>query len=265
MRNADTHAHVFEPGLPLANVRRYAPEYTASAEQFVEKLDAHDMGIGVLIQPSFLGTDNSYMLKAIAAYPNRLYGVAVIDPSMPLEEMKVLKENNIIGIRLNLYGQTFPDFSSDEWKQCLANVKELDWHVELHIDAKELPNLIAPLLDLGVKVVVDHFGKPDPIDPLEDPGFKYLLTVGNTGRVWVKISASYRVGGVAQGLKAAKQMMPELLASFGPKRLLWGSDWPNTQNEKIVSYDSVYDVLLQIIPDEGVRQIVLQEALAELL
>lgn len=264
LRNADTHAHVFEPGLPMAGVRRYTPAYTASAEQFIANLDAHDMGIGVLIQPSFLGTDNSYMLKTIAAYPDLLYGVAVIDPAMPYEEMEQLKKQQIAGIRLNLYGVEFPDFSTEEWQQCLANVKKLDWHVELHIDAKELPKLIPPLLDAGVKVVVDHFGKPDPAAPLADEGFQYLLSVGATGRVWVKISASYRIGGVEQGLTAAKQMMPELMASFGPRRLLWGSDWPHTQHESVVNYDSVYQVLQELVPEENTRRIILQESFEEL-
>jgi hypothetical protein len=58
----DTHAHVFERGLPLANARRYAPGYDAPLSAYLAQLDAHGLSNGVLIQPSFLGTDNSYLL-----------------------------------------------------------------------------------------------------------------------------------------------------------------------------------------------------------
>jgi hypothetical protein len=53
----DCHAHVFRVGLPLADVRRYAPDYDATPADYVKMLDANGMSHGVLIQPSFLGTD----------------------------------------------------------------------------------------------------------------------------------------------------------------------------------------------------------------
>ncbi len=82
----DTHAHVFERGLPLANARRYAPGYDAPLSAYLAQLDAHGLSNGVLIQPSFLGTDNSYLLAALKQAPQRLRGVAVIDPTAPALE-----------------------------------------------------------------------------------------------------------------------------------------------------------------------------------
>lgn len=264
MRYTDTHAHVFEPGLPLANVRRYAPEYKATKDMFVEQLDLHHMERGILIQPSFLGTDNSYMIDAIDTYPERLYGVAVIEPDTPLAVLEEMKRHNIIGIRLNLYGKEIPDLYDSVWQNCLQNIKKLDWHVELHIDAKVLPELIAPLLEAGVKVVVDHFGKPNIENPLEDKGFQYLLAQGETSRVWVKISAAYRLGGADTGVNIAQSLMPHLLEAFGAKRLLWGSDWPHTQNESVMTYDKAYEMLKVLLPEE-LWEDVLVTAVDELL
>ena len=67
-------------------------------------------------------------------------------------------------------------------------MKSLGWHVELHIDAIQLPPLIDDLLAAGVKVVVDHFGRPTAENLLEDEGFKYFLSVCNSQKVCVKIS-----------------------------------------------------------------------------
>jgi predicted TIM-barrel fold metal-dependent hydrolase len=61
----DTHAHVFRRGLKLADTRRYAPDYDVEIEDYLRQLDAHAVTRGVLVQPSFLGTDNSFMLKAL--------------------------------------------------------------------------------------------------------------------------------------------------------------------------------------------------------
>lgn len=250
MKYTDAHAHVFEPTLSMETIRRYTPDYVASVEEFIHHLDEHQMERGILIQPSFLGTDNSYMIEAINQYKTRLWGVAVIEPSASEKSLEELKANNIIGIRLNLYGKEIPNLNSAEWKSCLAIIKRLDWHVELHTDACNLPPLIKSLLEQEVKVVVDHFGKPDTRNPLEDEGFKYLLACGKTDRVWVKISANYRIGGPVGGKELAKKLVPILLEHFSSNRLLWGSDWPHTQNESIMTYNKAYEDLKYILPKQ---------------
>lgn len=266
MKKVDAHAHVFEPGLKLASVRRYAPEYKASIEQYIANFESKGLNTGVLIQPSFLGTDNSYMVDAIKAYPNQIYGVAVIDENtVTLEELEELNKHNVIGIRLNLYAKEIPNLRSETWKHVLSYIKKLDWHVELHIDAIVLPDLIDALLEAGVKVVVDHFGKPNPpMEALNDEGFKHLLSVGQTKRVWVKVSGCYRLGGFDAGLEVGKNLMPSLLENFGADRLLWGSDWPHTQYEDKVTYDMAWQGFEKLVPEDK-RDAVLSQSFMDLL
>jgi predicted TIM-barrel fold metal-dependent hydrolase len=61
----DSHAHVFSRDLHLIGARRYTPEYDATLGQYLEHLQTHGLSHGVLVQPSFLGTDNSYLLAAL--------------------------------------------------------------------------------------------------------------------------------------------------------------------------------------------------------
>ena len=63
----DTHAHVFRQGLALADTRRHTPDYDATLTQYLALLDAHGVARGVLVQPSFLGTDNSHLVAALRA------------------------------------------------------------------------------------------------------------------------------------------------------------------------------------------------------
>ncbi|MEM5300204.1 hypothetical protein VSR82_39225 [Burkholderia sp. JPY481] len=40
------------------------PDYDATLDAYLAQLDTHGVSHGVLVQPSFLGTDCSYMLDA---------------------------------------------------------------------------------------------------------------------------------------------------------------------------------------------------------
>lgn len=260
MSFCDTHFHVFTNKLPLAADRRYAPEYEASPAEHQSLLRAAGLDTGIIIQPSFLGTDNSYMLDAIKAYPHSLRGVAVVAPSSSPEELQALKAGGIVGIRFNLVGKPLPDFSAPEFKALFEHVRHLGWHVEIHRAARDFPEFIPALVDAGVRIVIDHFGLPDPASPLEDPGFKYLLDLGGLKRVWVKVSAPYRTQKENMGLAFAQKAAPPLIESFGAENILWGSDWPHTRFEDVVDYASIFAVFKQYVPQRAVRETILEGA-----
>lgn len=235
----DTHAHVFVRGLKLAERRRYAPGYDAPVDEYLQLLDRNGISNGVLIQPSFLGTDNSYMIAALRRYPARLRGVAVVETAASERELATLAAEGVVGIRLNMVESPPPDLRSNTWQPLLRRVAKLKWQVEIHKEARDLPVMIPPLLDAGVNVVVDHFGRPDPTLGVEDPGFKYLLSTGKSRQVWIKLSGAYRNGANGVGDRIAREAIPLLLQAFGPSRLLWGSDWPHPEFEKEVSMTTI--------------------------
>jgi predicted TIM-barrel fold metal-dependent hydrolase len=260
----DTHAHIFKRGLKLANVRRYAPDYDASLETYLATLDQHGIARGVLVQPSFLGTDNSFMLAALHQAPARLRGIAVVDPATSPAELDALNAAGVVGVRLNLVGAPLPDFSNRVWTDFLKQVARLGWQVEVHREARDLPLVLPPLLHSGVNVVVDHFGRPDPILGVNDPGFRYLLNTAASRRVWVKLSAAYRNGANGAGEQTALAAIPLLRNAFGMERLMWGSDWPHTQFEKSADYDHARALLDSWLPDPEERRIVLVDTPSDL-
>ena len=114
--------------------------------------------------------------------------------------------------------------------------------MELHRDVGDLPHLLRELLPFGVKLVIDHFGRPDARLGVEQHGFVELLELGRRGQLWLKVSGIYRLAGTpAQNLEFARQAMPLLQQSFGLSRLVWGSDWPHTQHESSIGYASVIE------------------------
>ena len=78
----DTHSHIFRRGLPLALVHRYVPNYDATLEEYLKQLDAQGMSHGVLVQPSFLGTNNDFLVQAVRSNPERLRGICVVEPTI---------------------------------------------------------------------------------------------------------------------------------------------------------------------------------------
>ena len=251
----DTHAHVFHRGLKLAPGRRYAPDYDAPLALYLQQLDQNGITNGVLVQPSFLGTDNSYLVECLKATNGRLRGIAVVDVVVAAEELRTLDRAGVAGIRLNLVGQKLPDLTSPDWTALLAQIRTLDWQVEIQRNAGDLATLAPQLLDQGVKVVLDHFALPDPKLGIDDPGFQSVLKLGATRNVWVKISAPYRNGGAGEAF--AKQAYPLLRNAYGVDRLLWGSDWPHTQFEATQSYAKNRKFLDELIVDADERARVL--------
>lgn len=251
----DTHAHVFARTLALAPERRYAPEADALLEDYLGHLDAHGLRAGVLIQPSFLGTDNGYMLDAIRQAPQRLKGVAVVDEHIGSGELERLARGGIVGIRLNLIGHPLPALAQGGWPRLLACLRALDWHVEVHAEAARLPAIVTPLRAAQCRVVVDHFGRPDPAQGTADPGFRWLLEAARDDGIWIKLSGAYRNGPEPAG-PTAREAARLLVEHAGPDRLVWGSDWPHTQHPS-VTYTQTYQALADWIDDVDLRRRVL--------
>lgn len=264
MTSIDCHAHVFLRNLPMPDRRRAPSGYDATPEDYLRMLDANAMTHGVIVQPSFLGLDNSYLVSVLRQYPNRLRGIAVVTPGIATEQLDILQDAGVVGIRLNLVGLPAPDFSSPAWTELLKQVRQRNWQAEVHQAAQELKPILDPLLAAGLNVVVDHFGRPDPKLGIDDPGFRYLLSQASSRRVWVKLSAAYRNGPKGQGEATALAAMPLLRNHFGLDRLVWGSDWPHTLFEKTADYSTQKHLLEQWLPNEQDRTIVLRDTPARL-
>lgn len=256
----DSHAHVFVRSLRLASRRRHAPDHDATLAEYLALLDAHGVSHAVLVQPSFLGTDNSFMLDAIRAQPQRLRGVAVIDADASDEQLHALADSGIVGIRLNLIGLPIPDYTGGACHRLFERVRALDWHVELHCELRRLARAGQAVLDAGCKLVVDHFGRPGAAD---NEGLAWLLNCAQGGRTWVKLSAAYRNWPEARG-PAACQAAQALLRSFGAARLVWGSDWPHTQHRGVANYAAARAALADWVPDAAARRCILIDTPARL-
>ncbi len=246
----DSHAHIFLTSLPMVAHRRYTPAVDCPAENYLAQLSACDVGLGVLVQPSFLGTDNTYMLDALDRYSERLRGIAVVDPSISDDELALMDRTGVVGIRFNTIGRDVAELARPDTLALLKRIARLGWQVEVQARGPDLPRVFRALEAFDGPLVIDHFGLPDPMLGVRDPGFRALLAEGSSGRTFVKMSAGYRCGGLDVASCAGA-----LMAVLGPRRLLWGSDWPFTQFERNRTFTGVVGELQRSVPDKNARDI----------
>jgi predicted TIM-barrel fold metal-dependent hydrolase len=259
----DCHAHVLRRDAPLAAERHSAPKRDCTVEEYLGVLDAHAISHGVLTAPSFYGTDNSLLLDALARADGRLRGTVIVAPDIDREALAAMGERGAVGIRLNWVRRSpLPDAASLEYRRLFASVRDLGWHVEIYLEGALLAGVLPWIRDSGARVVVDHFGSPDPARGVACTGFREVLKAVRAGDTWVKLSAPYRQGRQDGG--NVQRYVDALLDAGGPQQLLWASDWPFVSHEDEVTYRNCVDWLVEWIPDETTRRVILADTPARL-
>jgi predicted TIM-barrel fold metal-dependent hydrolase len=248
----DTHAHAFTLDQELALGRRYTPDRAAPLTNYLRELDLAGTAAGVLVQPSFLGTENRYLLQCLAACPQRLRGIAVVDPSCDEAAMAAMSAGHIVGLRLNVIGQDHGFVTEPDWQRLFGRARQHGWQIEIHADGKEIPFLLAALWPSGANIVIDHFGRPDPAAGLKDAGVQAILAKAGSGRIFIKLSGPYRCRGRPEVYARA------YLNALGAERLMWGSDWPWTQHHHGMTYAKSLAWLSDWLPDADIRRTVLE-------
>ncbi|HEY1436924.1 MAG TPA: amidohydrolase family protein [Casimicrobiaceae bacterium] len=256
----DCHAHVMRRDAPLASDRHSAPKRDCTVEEYLSVLDTHAISHGVLTAPSFYGTDNSLLLDALDRAGGRLRGTVIVDPDIDRASLAAMGERGAVGIRLNwVRRSTLPDVSAGDYRQLFEKVRELDWHVEIYLEGPLLAKILPAVRESGAKVVVDHFGSPDPAQGVACGGFKAVLDGVRAGDTWVKLSAPYRQDGADP-----RRYVDALLAAGGPRQLVWASDWPFVSYEDDVTYRDCVQWLVDWVPNEAARRFILADTPASL-
>ena len=259
MPRIDSHAHVFTAGCRLAVARRYTPDREAPVASYLAELDRFGFSHGVLVQPHFLGTDNSYLVECLRAAPERLRGVVMLEPGVSEALLDDYQEAGVVGVRVNLIGEDPGFLGQSRWQALFRRVAARGWLIQLHALSSAIPRILDHLWPSDAPLLVDHFGRPDPALGLDDPGFQEILARAASGRLWVKLSAPYRWGGVA-----VRPYVEVLRQAFGPARLVWGSDWPWTRTANGIDFLQVRRWLPDWLPDERDRTLVLGDTPAQL-
>lgn len=257
----DTHAHVMGPAAryDYSPARVYTPPDCLPA-QYRHLLDTLGVERAVLIQPSVYGSDNAAMLDAMKADPQRMRGVAVVDPSISDGELRAMDAVGIRGLRVNIVDVkdrkpgTLP---LDVLRPLAARIKPMGWHIEFLMHANEFPDLDKTFADFPVPIVLGHLGYMKGCPGTDNPGFQALLRLMQAGKAWVKLTGPYRIS--AQDLPHADTIpYAHALLKANAAQVIWGTDWPHVMHKGRIPNDGdLTNLLLDWVPDEKQREQVL--------
>lgn len=245
----DAHAHLYTRDMPMTGTAWHQPTGDADLARYLATLDAHGVRFAVLAAASIHGDYNDYAIRA-CRQDKRLRTTVIVSPDTDLYTLERMQADGVVGVRFQWRNVSLPDLSSFSYRRFLRRIADLDWHVHLHDDSPRLGPSIAAIEASGAKLVIDHFGRPDPTLGLACPGFAAVLRAVERGRTWVKLSAGFRLPTEAATQACAQQ----LLRVAGPERLVWGSDWPFAAFESQISYQDTIDALARWVPNAADRR-----------
>lgn len=231
----DAHVHIWTPdvrryplaaGFTLADMQ--PPSFTP--EQLLAEARPAGVGRVVLIQMSFYGFDNRYMLDAIRDYPGVFSGVAVIDEhaaGVP-ETMRELKRKGVRGFRIHpqhrgVESWLFSPAMEAMWKQGAEQ--------NLAMCALVNPEALGPIDRMcerhpATPVVIDHFARIGIDGVVRDGDVEALCRLARHANTYVKVSAFYALGKKRAPYTDLGPMIERLLKAFGRERLMWATDCP---------------------------------------
>jgi 2-pyrone-4,6-dicarboxylate lactonase len=262
----DAHCHIFGPAASFAfsPARSYTPP-DSGIDDFERLQRTLGLSRAVFVQASCHGNDNAAMLDAIQRGDGRYAGVAMIDESYSDDDLRLLHDNRVRGIRFNFVAHLGGRPDLHKFWRLVHRVEPLGWHIVLHFDAKDLPDH-ADLLDaLPVPYIIDHMARVPAGDGIDQEPFQYLLDLMERDeRCWVKISCAERL---TEGRVAPyDDVVPyaQALVAAASDRILWGTDWPHPNLKVMPDEGHLLDLLADLVPDEATRNQILVDNPARL-
>lgn len=260
----DTHIHLFDPtrpqGVPWPEKEDAALFKPALPDRYRKLTSGFNVVGAIEVECSPWLEDNQWVLD-VAANDKIIVGtVGDLEPDKPEfpKQLERFHRNPLfLGVRYgNLWGRNLGDQISRP--NFIGGLKALA-DAGLTLDtANPDPALIASVVRLtdqvpNLRVVIDHLPQ---LDPPPDPKVRRELDanlgeLGKRPQVYVKVSEVLRRvdGQVHHDLDFYRPRLDELWNIFGPERLMYGSDWPNSDHWG--SYAEVLSVVHEYFTSKG--------------
>jgi predicted TIM-barrel fold metal-dependent hydrolase len=246
----DAHVHVWTPDTahyPLAagfKRENMSPRSFAPEELFKHTRPANVDRIN-LIQMSFYGTDNRYMLDMIDLHKDVFVGTAVIDPFQkePEREMAALAKRRVRAFRIHPRLSKQPAsrwLEPPGYARMFAAGAKHNLAMSCLIDPDGLPELDRMCRKYAdTPVIIDHLCRIGASGTVEDKDAKALCAMANHKRVMVKVGAFYALGKKAAPYTDLAPLIERVVKAFSARRCMWESDCPFQVQEKHTYRDSI--------------------------
>jgi Predicted metal-dependent hydrolase of the TIM-barrel fold len=229
-RVIDSHVHVWknDPRYPWAKETTKPPTADATAEILLDLMKANNVEKTVIIQVIHYRWDNSYLADVLKKYPSFFRGVARVNPesaAAPDDLSRLVQEQGFRGVRISPAGNASGDWIHGPlmpplWQRC----DELKVPMTVLAPVTRMPE-VGKLIEKfpGLTVVIDHMAD----SPLDKPELlNLLIALKRYPKVFVKVSHTWSLSKQPYPYLDSQAQVKRLYDSFGPQRLMAGTDWP---------------------------------------
>jgi L-fuconolactonase len=258
MNAVDSHLHVWD--LAAADYPWLGPELapidrTVTFDEIAPALLDRGIDSAILVQAADNAADTEHMLAVADARP-AVAGVVVWIPlhdpqAAAVELARLRRDPRVVGVRTLIHDRSDPDWIlRPEVDAGLGVVEDAgvpyDFVTSGPAALRHLPVIAERHPDLVL--VLDHLGKPpmDRNDPTFDRWMRLLRRAAENPRLSAKVSGLY--GSDA----AVADVVDVALETFGPNRLMFGSDWPMSELAGGLprTWDALTSALSRLTPGE---------------
>jgi predicted TIM-barrel fold metal-dependent hydrolase len=249
----DTHVHLFGP----SDKYRFASDSPYTSQDALPEVlfalqDAVGLSTAVIVSPGGYGCDYTMLADVLAAYPERLRGIALMPENTPHPEIERLGKLGVRGLRMisEKRGGHLPHFN----RAAAERAHEHGWHVQFYPYGTDIIDYADKLMSLPNDIVLDHFASIPAAGGVDQPAVKAVLRMLESGRVWLKLSGPMRCT-MENPPYASVTPLAKLFVAHAPERLVWGSDWPhvNMNGREMPNDGHLIDLMAEWAPDETVR------------
>lgn len=246
-RIIDPHVHVWkhDPAFPFAAGAK-VPDYDATPEMLLSLMKANGVAKTVIIQVIHYKYDNSYLAAVLKQYPQYFRGVCRVDPldpAAPDHLSQISEQPGFHGVRLSPAADASGDWITGPlmpplWKRC----QSLGVPMTLLAPITRMPE-IQKLVERfpELTVVIDHMADC-PVDQPQE--LEKLIALVRYPKVFVKISHTWSLSKQSYPWLDSQRLVKRLYDTFGPKRLMWATDWP------IAKERATYAQRLTVVKDD---------------
>ncbi len=245
MTRVDAHVHVWTPAYaPVAT--HPLPPIEGSVETLIAGMDDARIDKTLIVQPINYKFDHACVDSALAAYPTRLYGVALADTTLaPDAAAKYVTERFEAGYRGIRVNPNFAGLRSATVQAVLEVCGQYDRPACLFVKPEHLADVEHLLQTTQAKLIVDHFAFCT-----SEADVASLLRLADYDRLYVKASAWFRVSDEENPHADAQRTLHKVIDKFGAKRVMVGSDFPFVTEQ--YSYAKAFEPLhsAQLAPED---------------
>jgi len=203
----------------------------------------------IIVEASPRVEDNYWLLDVSASHPIIVGLVGRIDPaesSFPAHLEKLTKNRLFIGIR---QGQLHLGLDKPDYVANLRRLADADCSLDVDVPRQGMTatEVLVRVVDRvpSLRLVIDHL--PDvrfPDEAAKATYVRHLRELGKRPNVSIKLSEVVRryEGRVSTDLHNYRAWLDELWDIFGEDRIMFGSDWPQSETLEFNSYPNVFNV-----------------------